>query len=81
VTTLTVNNVMELATPAVKKWWNKRNNLKSANTGSLSAAERESEMVTYTSTFEDFDQTVITYGYATLFVVAFPLAPLLALIR
>jgi hypothetical protein len=47
----------------------------------LSQAEIEERLQPYESTFNDFSEVVIVYGYATLFVIAFPLAPFLCLIR
>jgi len=35
----------------------------------------------YESTFDDFDELAIQFGYAALFVVAFPVTPLLALVN
>ena len=37
-------------------------------------------MVTYDNTLEDMAELIIQYGYVTLFVVVFPIAPLLAYI-
>ena len=38
-------------------------------------------MATYASTFGDFDELAIQYGFSTFFVTAFPLTPLLALLN
>lgn len=46
-----------------------------------SGPEKEFEYSPYESTFDDFDELIIQYGFVTLFVVAFPLAPFLALVN
>jgi len=46
-----------------------------------SPPEIQYEQSQYESTFDDWDEIVIQYGYIVLFVVAFPIAPLLALIN
>jgi len=46
-----------------------------------SQPEKEFELAPYEGTFDDFDEMVIQFGYVSLFVVAFPITPLLALIN
>lgn len=46
-----------------------------------STVERESYMVDYENTFDDFNEMAIQYGYLALFSPAYPLAPLLALLN
>lgn len=46
-----------------------------------SRAEQDFERGEFESTFDDFDELAIQYGFVSLFVVAFPLAPLLALVN
>lgn len=42
------------------------------------SVEGQLDMVTYDNTLEDMSELIIQYGYVTLFVVVFPIAPLLA---
>ena len=42
-------------------------------------AEQEYSMPSYKTTFYDYDELGIQFGYVTLFIVVFPLVPLLAL--
>ncbi len=44
-------------------------------------AEKQFELTSYTSTFDDFNEMIIQWGYTVLFVVVFPLAPLLSLLN
>jgi hypothetical protein len=44
-------------------------------------AEKQFELTSYASTFDDFNEIIIIWGYTILFVVVFPLAPLLSLLN
>jgi len=43
--------------------------------------ERESKLDVFEGTFDEYEEMVIQFGFITLFVAAFPIAPLLALIN
>jgi len=51
---------------------------KKRNISKAASVEGQLEMVTYDNTLEDMSELIIQYGYVTLFVVVFPIAPLLA---
>jgi len=80
---IVLNNAVEILTPMFFNWWTARENAAFDKGKEVvkTRPEEEYELSAYESTFEDFDELVIQYGYVCLFVVAFPLAPLLALIN
>jgi hypothetical protein len=77
-----VNNTIEIATPYIEGYFAARANAASDESGKAkpkTQPELEFELSPYESTFDDFDEMVVQYGFVTLFVVAFPLAPLCAM--
>jgi anoctamin-10/anoctamin-7 len=79
-----VNNCIEIAAPIYAQYAaSKQNRAVDAQGKEIikTAPEVEYELAPYESTFDDFDEMAIQYGYVCLFVVAFPLAPLLALLN
>lgn len=86
ITMIVINNLVEVVTPVIMAKIADRQNRADPSVFDevprvKSEPENEFELAPYDSTFDDFDELVIQYGYVTLFVVAFPLAPLLALIN
>jgi len=82
---IVVNNFIELFVPFLKgKLAQRANSLKpedaASTTAKKSEPEEEFELEPYESTIPDFDELVVQFGYVCLFVVAFPLTPLLALL-
>jgi len=80
-TLLIVNNTLEIAKPKIANWWEHKTQTEGTDGGKQSTAELESEFGTYEGTFYDFDELVVQFGYVSLFVVAFPVIPLLAFIN
>lgn len=80
VTQLVVSNFIELAKPLFANCQAaKKMNKVETPDKQLSGPEEEYALEKYDSPFSDFDEIVIQYGYATLFVVALPITPLLYL--
>lgn len=49
--------------------------------GEKSEPEKQFELESYESTFADYDELAVQFGFVNLFVVAFPLAPLFAFVN
>jgi len=79
ITQIVINNLLEFMIPEINKRWarSKHESLSEATT-----AEKDFFLKgIYESTLSDFDEISIQYGYASLFVMAFPLTPLFALLN
>merc|ERR1719253_2478741 len=86
---LTLQNFLELGLPMFITWWKNFQEGRSFHTSlftnpltvmpDLSSAEKQSKKEDY-DLYEDIDEILILYGYTTLFVVACPWVPLVALI-
>jgi anoctamin-10/anoctamin-7 len=84
VSMILIGNTIEILIPAIKGCLRRRSDRDyDANGNEIvkSAPEEEKSLDVYESTFEDFDEMAIQFGYVTMFVVAFPLTPLLALLN
>jgi len=86
-----VNNVVEILVPLIQSYRHSSLFKKEEITSSIisgggkarfpTRAEKEFYLQKYESTLDDFDELIVQFGYVTLFVIAFPLAPLLALVN
>ena len=88
-----LNQVQELAIPLLKQWWNRKNELadKAALVGKYKDEKnmikppqwaKDDILPSYDpSMFEEYRELVIQFGFCTLFVTAFPVAPIFALIN
>jgi len=65
---------MEIGAPMVKYWWNLRK-----EKGKLTYTEKQFRRDPHPGTLEEFMELVLQFGFVTLFPVALPLVPLLAL--
>jgi len=78
VTALSVNNLIKLLVPKIQTWLAEREDRDVQV--KKSSAEKEFDLAPYTTTFDDFDLLALQFGYVTLFTIALPLMPLIALI-
>eukprot|EP00929_Paragymnodinium_shiwhaense_P010239 TRINITY_DN1147_c0_g2_i1.p1 TRINITY_DN1147_c0_g2~~TRINITY_DN1147_c0_g2_i1.p1 ORF type:complete len:733 (-),score=206.42 TRINITY_DN1147_c0_g2_i1:354-2552(-) len=86
---LTLQNFVELGLPYLTTWWANFQEGRTFHTSmftnpltvmpDLSAAEKQAKKEDY-DLYEDIDEILILYGYTTLFVVACPWVPLLAVV-
>lgn len=79
VTQIVINNLMEFVIPKIKQ---KISSDKHAKLADASDGEKDFYLkAEYGSTLNDFDEITIQYGYAALFVLAFPITPLFAFLN
>eukprot|EP00475_Leptophrys_vorax_P019655 TRINITY_DN26951_c0_g1_i1.p1 TRINITY_DN26951_c0_g1~~TRINITY_DN26951_c0_g1_i1.p1 ORF type:complete len:822 (+),score=220.07 TRINITY_DN26951_c0_g1_i1:213-2468(+) len=86
---LVMNNTTELLGPYLQSkinscrqsWSGFRGASMSQMDAAKTVAEKQFELSTYESTTDDYEELAIQYGYVVLFIVVFPLTPLLALLN
>jgi len=89
-----LNQAQELAIPQFQKWWNRKSELaekanfagkykdKKPNMVKPPQWAKDDSLPDYNpQMFEEYRELVIQFGFCTLFVVAFPIAPIFALLN
>jgi len=74
-----INNAQEIVIPKLKAWWhNKRSQLSHIGESRM---EMDYRLVENEGLFQEYLEMVLQFGFITIFVAAFPLAPFFALLN